>query len=399
MEKSDQHFSENLSITSGNETQSHKSARRKYSDPIPVDLLIDIFSRVPKESIARFRCLSKFWEYKFGRPYFTELFLSKSSTRPRLLFTLYHDGKLFFYSAPQPHNPDKDSSLVATRYHMSSHKNVPCVYCTPVCGLTLLQKILEIRRKMICNPITGKFLTLPRVVLKSKTLPHTEETYIARFYFGYDPISKLYKVLCMTSSLCDGPNTHQVLTLDSGKRFWRRIKFAFDFVEDSRVHGQICIDGVLYFGADMKDTSVIVCFDVRSEKFDFINLDKDMMYESYVSGCLTLINYKGKLGIHERIPNYWHNVKELVLWVMEDAGNHKWSKHTYEVPTSIREKSFVGMTATGDIVWSSYSNSNKCVYFYNLERGTFTSVTIQGFEELYGSVGTFIDYVENLKFM
>ncbi|CAA7048809.1 unnamed protein product [Microthlaspi erraticum] len=398
MEKSEQHFSENLSITSGKETQSHKSARTTYSEPLLVDLLLDIFSRVPTKSIARFRCVSKFWQYKFGLPYFTELFLSKSSTRPRLLFTLYsiYDGKLFFYSAPQPHNPDKNSSLVATRYHMSSRKNVPCVYCTPVCGLTFLHEGGEVIRKVICNPITGKFLTLPRVVLKS---PHTENAYISRFCFGYDPISKQFKLLCMISSLCEGPNTHQVLTLESGKRFWRRIGFAFDFVEYSRVHGQICIDGVLYFGANMEDTSVIVCFDVRSEKFDFINLDKDMM-KAHEYESLTLINYKGKLGIHERI----NNVKELVLWVMEDAGNHKWSKQTYQVPTSIREKLFVGMTATGDIVWSSYINGNKskpyCVYFYNLERGTFTSVTIQGFEEFEcRSVHTFIHYVENLKFM
>ncbi|CAA7042841.1 unnamed protein product [Microthlaspi erraticum] len=67
-----------------------------YSDPIgpiPVDLLIDIFSRVPRESIARFRCVSKSWGYILRRPDFTELFLTKSSTRPRLFFTVKIDAE------------------------------------------------------------------------------------------------------------------------------------------------------------------------------------------------------------------------------------------------------------------------------------------------------------------
>ncbi|CAA7048811.1 unnamed protein product [Microthlaspi erraticum] len=410
MEKSEQHFSENLSITSGNETQSHKSVRRTHADPIPVDLLIDIFSRVPKESIARFRCVSKLWEYTVGFPDFTDLYLSKSFNRPRLLFTLKSDGKLLFYSAHQPHNPYMGTSHVATRYHTSSSspKYVQSGNCTLVCGLALLQgDYNRTKRKVICNPITGKLLTLPKVVLKSKTLPDIEEAYVARFYFGYDPISKQFKVLCMTSSLCKRPNTHQVLTLESGKRFWRRIEQVFDFMEDGITRDGICIDGVLYFGGDVGDTSVIVCFDVRSEKFHFINLDKEMKYSSEY-GSLTLFNYKGKLGLHQRITRSRHMDRdvdrELVLWVVEDAANHKWSKKTYKMYTSITEKSFVGMTARGEIVWSSYSDDNKSklyyVHFYNLERESFTSVHIQGFEEFnYPSVDTFIDYVENLKFM
>ncbi|CAG7887314.1 unnamed protein product, partial [Brassica rapa] len=71
---------------------------REYSDTVPVDLLITIFSLVPAKSIARFRCVSKFWAFIFRRHDFTELFLTKSCTRPLLLFTLEADGKLFFYS-------------------------------------------------------------------------------------------------------------------------------------------------------------------------------------------------------------------------------------------------------------------------------------------------------------
>ncbi|CAF1711167.1 unnamed protein product, partial [Brassica napus] len=75
-----------------------------------------------------------------------------------------------------------------------------------------------------------------------------------------------------------------------------------------------------------------------------------------------------------------HRVEqELVLWVLEDAGNHKWSKHSYVLSSPLEEKilvstKFVGMTRTGELVYSW----NSCVWFYNIERNTVKRVYIQG---------------------
>ncbi|CAA7031012.1 unnamed protein product [Microthlaspi erraticum] len=406
MEKLEQHVSENLSITSRIETQSPKPVREYNLDPIPVDILIDIFSRLPRKSIDRFRCVSKSWRYLLRRPDFRDAFLTNSSTRPRLFFTLIYNGQLFCYSSPQPQNPDDNSTLVATFYDKSSARWFPTDNRTLVCGLALLQGKYKRKDRVLvfCNPITGKFITLPKVPLNRKSLPDTEasDASIARIYLGYDPISKKLKVLCMTSSLCGRLNTHQVLTLESGHRLWRRIDFAFSFTPDDRMRDEICINGVLYFGAKMGgQSSVIVCFDIRSEKFGFINLDEDMLGENYESGYLTLFNYKGKLGIREET----NEDTELVLWVLEDAASHEWSKQTYEMPSLIREKTFVGMTGTGEIVWSSFRNNylNRfCVYFYNLEKNTLTRVDIRGFEDFKyrrAYIDTFLDYVENIKLM
>ncbi|CAA7042840.1 unnamed protein product [Microthlaspi erraticum] len=149
----------------------------------------------------------------------------------------------------------------------------------------------------------------------------------------------------------------------------------------------------------MGKSSVIVCFDVRSEKFSFINLDKDMerydpFCNGYACGYLTLFNYKGKLGIRQNTRK--DNIP-LVLWVIEDAQRYKWFKQAYELPPLIRRKWFVGMTGAGEIVWYWPC----CFYLYNLERETCTRVNIQGFEELEHRRTThiFVDYVENLKLM
>ena len=90
---------------------------------------------------------------------------------------------------------------------------------------------------VICNPVTGEFLTLPKVPLKEKNLPKVKEpksnpTKTERFYFGYDPIGRQFKVLCKTTS-----NTHHVLTLETGKRLWRRIESKFNFEKNFGIHG------------------------------------------------------------------------------------------------------------------------------------------------------------------
>ncbi|CAA7043491.1 unnamed protein product [Microthlaspi erraticum] len=166
------------------------------------------------------------------------------------------------------------------------------------------------------------------------------------------------------------------------------------------MRGEVCIDGVLYFGAVLRRYSVIVCFDVRSEKFDFVDIDEDMFeeYKCFDDGYLALFNYKGKLGICHKRADF----DRVVLWVLEDAASHKWSNIVYGLPTSVKEKRFVGMTATCEILLSyRYSLNIYRVYFYNLETKSFTTLDFQGFEEFkyHIPINTFVDYVENLKFL
>ncbi|KAF3544168.1 hypothetical protein DY000_02009757 [Brassica cretica] len=191
------------------------------------------------------------------------------------------------------------------------------------------------------------------------------------------------------------PITYWILALESGKRLWRKLEPEFNFKEDGDVYGDICINGVLYFEGKLEGSFVIVCFDVRSEKFSFINKDEDMLPKpsAYYTGHSTLFNYKDKLGSH-RVE------QELVLWVLEDAGNHKWSKHSYVLSSPLEEKilvstKFVGMTRTGELVYSW----NSCVWFYNIERNTVKRVYIQGLGGLKhpSFCRTIVDYVENLR--
>ncbi|XP_024006078.1 F-box protein At1g53790 [Eutrema salsugineum] len=142
----------------------------------------------------------------------------------------------------------------------------------------------------------------------------------------------------------------------------------------------------------------VVCFDVRSEIFSFI--DKDEAMSIYYS-C-TLINYKGKLGV-AKFTYGFHRFLEL--WILEDAGKHKWSKIIYEFSPlwkSIFDETsvhIIGLTGTGDIVFSAYFLSDPFyVFYYNLDSKTLTRTEIQGFEKFQNHrVYIFQEYVENVK--
>ncbi|XP_023632643.1 F-box protein At1g31080-like [Capsella rubella] len=91
--------------------------RRGNSDSIPIDLIPDILSRLPEKSIARFSCVSKLWRSLLLKPYFTELFLTRSSSRPRLLIGVeeLYDAEWFFFTSPQSQNPS--SLVVSADFH------------------------------------------------------------------------------------------------------------------------------------------------------------------------------------------------------------------------------------------------------------------------------------------
>jgi len=89
---------------------------------------MEILSRLPLKSLARFHCVSKLWASMFGSPYFKNLFLTRSSAKPRLLFALVEKGDVkeescgvwSFFSSLQLDNLYEESSstlVAAAEFH------------------------------------------------------------------------------------------------------------------------------------------------------------------------------------------------------------------------------------------------------------------------------------------
>ncbi|WZZ54990.1 hypothetical protein YC2023_055097 [Brassica napus] len=223
-----------------------------------------------------------------------------------LLFAFQDDSEVVFFSSPQPENPEENSYVVAPIERifegMKDSEYVP----------------------VICNPSTGQSLNLP--TLKSSKRFGVES------YLGYDPVSKEFKVLSMETSFVSGQYLsvkHQVLTLGTEKLSWRMVECC---IPHNSSRKWICISGVLYYTAtEGYWSSMVVCFDLNSEKFTFENFMKASGKEMH--GSTTLINYNGKLGLlmsEDTSSDYICGAsKSLKLWVLRDAGKNEWSEHVY----------------------------------------------------------------------
>ncbi|KAL0801149.1 hypothetical protein Bca101_056325 [Brassica carinata] len=365
-------------------TSSRRSTRAltsvENSKTIPIDLFIEILLRLPAKSIARCRCVSKSWAYILRRTCFTELFLTRSRSRPQILFSCRKNGELFFFSTPHVQNPERSSRVTAS-YHMKFPFDDRSYYegCfVPVNGLVCLPHLLESKKRvpMICNPSTGQSFVLPKVRTKGCDMVYS--------YLVYDPVGKEFKLFSMTARVYGSCEEHQVLTLGTRKLSWRMIECSVS-VRYAQFNG-ICIDGVLYYIGALNGPPWghgIVCFDVRSEKFKFVNKAEDM---ELWSGT-TLVNYKGKLGVLLSFGYITQDSEYFELWVLIDAEKHEWSKHVCVLPplwkniVSDTMLEFVGMTSRGEIVMSTCYLSNPFyVYYYNIEDNTITRVEVQGME-------------------
>ncbi|KAL9859214.1 putative F-box domain-containing protein [Arabidopsis thaliana] len=268
---------------------SQSSVSTYVRETLHIDLIIEIVSRLPLDSIAICRCVSKQWASILQRPDFAESFLRKSLSRPRLLFTFRSGSK-----------------------------------CKRV-SYGLFWKL----------DITSPKVGTGNVILKC--------------FFGYDPIRKQFKVLCWTNFYRQGRTSneqYQVLTLGTGELLWRKIECLFPHEPHKDKNG-ICINGVLYYIAWLKNrcydgTEIIVCFDVRSEKFSFIEIEI-----KEVNGSI-LLEYKGKLGVLMwSVYSY-----SAELWVLDDTKNVKWSKYKFVLPYTASEevKKSIWATDSGELV-------------------------------------------------
>ncbi|KAG7594147.1 F-box domain [Arabidopsis thaliana x Arabidopsis arenosa] len=374
----------------------HVSGDNSLFDQISVDLVINILSKLPVKSIAQCRCVSKHWSSIIRRPNYNMLFPTKSPATPRFLFIVRNGlfgPNLFISSSPQPQNPDKYLSLEATLHSLTATDYFKI--CPPVNGLVC--RYLRGNGcifAVISNPITGEYVTTPKV--KTEDYPSKE-----KMYFGYDPVEEQFKVLFMTWLPSSGSHDYQVLTLGTRNLSWRKIQCCvlhYPHEDDG-----ICINGLLYYQAIIDQKRSIVCFDVRSEKFSFVNIDQYLA--TRIREPLILMNYKGsKLGaIHCHIESNFFN-----LWVLENAEEHKWSDNFYKMPEVLRpsriESLFsAGMIGSGEVVLYG-KNARIFVYilYYNLEKNIITSVSflVPGLDYVeYHGVHTFPNFVGDVKLM
>ncbi|KAL9307347.1 putative F-box protein [Arabidopsis thaliana] len=364
--------------TVNNNNDLQKSEEKQKFDQLPLDLEIEMFRRLPLKSVARFLTLSKSCATTIRSPSFITSFPSQPCTLIASAATIRtchnlpssfksKDQRLYFFSSSS-----SSSTVFSTRLTcpLSPYDNLIEYYYHYASGLI---SIGCNRKQIVTNPSTGRFITLPsvrrrRVVVKS--------------FFGYDPVSDQYKVLCMTErrhGLRQDPSSeHQVFTLGE-KKPWKMIDCTS--IPDHRPWSNgVCIDGFVYYvaktGQGMSQLS-LMRYALRADNLNLFTSLPEELRTLKLSGD-TLLNYEGNVA--------WPLQLHLIfnVWVMDQDGEkHEWLKKiTFNIEpwkSSSRYLDVRGTTHTGEFILapSHYPDDEFYVFHYNLGKNSFTKKKLQ----------------------
>ncbi|EOA39453.1 hypothetical protein CARUB_v10012646mg, partial [Capsella rubella] len=341
-------------------------------DSLPIELKMDILTRLPAKSLMKFRYVSKMWSSFIRSQELINSFSSKSSTQTRFILALSNDGNFsepegnlsFYFSFSD--DAEESSCLVPNlEMAMPVISNHISGSCTSVHGILAVIHSFQL---ILCNPSTEQVIKL---------------TPGYAGFVGYDPINDQHKVLSLLNQFSDDPVEHKVLTLGVGGG-WRRIQGLNQFY--TAVSMGVCINGFVFYGAyspTPPSNPGIVCFDVRFERLSYIKAPEILVHYGNAS---IFIEYKGKLASIVRDPFGYFN--EFDLWILEDVERHNWSKQTCVFPFSVWDSLGVmkmcipGTNKADEIIMAPKSLSHKVqpfyIFYYNVETRNIRRVRLLG---------------------
>ncbi|XP_050212532.1 putative F-box protein At3g16210 [Mercurialis annua] len=282
------------------------------SEYLPEEVLVQILSRLPVQSILRCTCVCKLWNFIIKNPHFISTFSSNNHHRYFFLshsyysnqYSLRFDNKHLdeYMSLHPPFNQ-------ADAFRMVGASNgLVCLYCTS-------RNHFLFNEFVIWNPSIRKSLRVPK-----SSFPLLGLAYELLLGFGFDSRTNDYKLLTFSFAF----NTDVVLySLNSNS--WKKIT---NVVCKFGKYGgwsinPTFVDGRFYWNVTVEQKNLVLVFDLRDEMFGEISLPKCFEYVDMSYLKLKAFRESSIAVIHE---NRRDRSYESNLWVMKDYNSGAWSK-------------------------------------------------------------------------
>ncbi|CAN8270217.1 unnamed protein product [Cochlearia groenlandica] len=143
---------------------------------IPMDLILEILSRIPAKSIMKSRLVCKLWHSMTSSPIFINSIATRSC--PCVLLIFRHPEELFVISSPVNQN----NAYPRVNHQLKIPNNGYLRCYESIQGLVYLETGTNL---MIWNPIMKHIFTLPKLEYK-----------FLNGFLGYEPVEGKYKLLC-----------------------------------------------------------------------------------------------------------------------------------------------------------------------------------------------------------
>uniref|UniRef100_A0A7N2MJ16 F-box domain-containing protein n=1 Tax=Quercus lobata TaxID=97700 RepID=A0A7N2MJ16_QUELO len=307
--------------------------RKTKDDDLPDEIALEILARLPVKSLLRFRCVCKSWYSSIATPNF-----------------IYNN---LLYCKCNDHNPGFFIHMPKTTCPMVSFRRPHSQICTVASDRTF-ETTSEFRIPFSfqsgyphfvgsCNGIlcitdfvTSKskdvYLWNPSI-RKFKRLPDTCLTQLrtVRLGFGYDSLNNDYKIVRISRTCAKPMLPLEVEVYSLSSNSWKRVGLGISWRSNAVFHKFNCtltfpfVSGNLHWMIEMIEgggqerlfTSIILSFDVNSEKFKELPLPDDE--GSCITKCLT--SFKEKLALIKFGYGVQPHSLLCSIWVMGDSWN------------------------------------------------------------------------------
>ncbi|OMP01383.1 hypothetical protein COLO4_11920 [Corchorus olitorius] len=337
----------------------------------PVDIIVDILSRLPVKSIMRFRCVHKTWSCLFK----SESFIIKH------LETSKNNGMSFVKYRNSIYSDNNNTlRLLNDDTYEDCSDNFPitfksCSGLVKVVGsihglICLCDFKREVRDSLVYgskiflyNPSIRQQKLLP---VSNFTRPKKKDVRVGSVAlgFGYDELNDDYKVVRVASlrfnvggeKIFENQAEVYSLKMDSWKEVGLKDCVNLDFLQD-----QACVGGAIHWlaskreGRFMNKYNLVVCFDVSTEEFRWFQLPDCVVsvgehrlrriFEHKNSLCLINISWVDYFY-------YFH------IWVMKKYEVHEsWTKLTSAACYGASKK-LLGIGIYGELFLQTYVGSD-----------------------------------------
>ncbi|XP_030934675.1 F-box/kelch-repeat protein At3g23880-like isoform X1 [Quercus lobata] len=335
--------------------------RRRTKHDLPEEIVLEILARLPVKSLLRFRCVCKTWYSYITSPNFIST---------HLLCYNNHDGGYVIHIHSQICTLASDRTFetiseVRFPFTFQSKYSDLVGSCN---GILCITDFVTSKSKdvYLWNPSIRKFKRLPLTCLNQTQVLN------AAHGFGYDSLNNDYKVVRISWNRTKWipPPEVEVYSLSSDS--WKRVVLEISWRPNVISYG---LNGILAFpfvsghlhwmiemieeggGQERRCTSMILSFDVNSEKFKELPVPDE---GGCIAKCLT--SYKEKLAL----VKFGHGAQPFSrlcsIWVMREYSVlDSWNKlHILSIESLTN---FVGFTNYGLLLVQTRSR----LFFSNSE--------------------------------
>jgi F-box interacting protein len=292
--------------------------KTQISIGLPQELIAEILSRLPVNSLLRFQCVCKTWIALIKDPTFINIHLENNRSERNLFVQTGdvdwidggNDGRLNlnYYLVNFSDQPMK---VFPSFFHLQNLSFVMTRIIGCCNGLVCIGGD-EYNNVVIWNPSIRKYKKLPfepmvHALRRLSNFAFPEKA----FAFGYDPVNNDYKVLWIAEEF-------EVVKLYSLKaNSWRRVEEQWPHKDLKSFSNPVYLNGAFYWLVKTAARGIrLLAFNLSNEKFQEHTVPVDVEPLSYRSldvlgGSLMVSKYE------------WKTQLNLELWIMKESS---WSR-------------------------------------------------------------------------